>query len=37
LLVVSLPLGGTIHAPAAEHDSQHDFDFDIGTWKTHLS
>jgi len=37
LLVISLPLGGTIHAPAAEHDSQHDFDFDIGTWKTHLS
>jgi hypothetical protein len=37
LLVVSHPLGGTIHAPAAEHDSQHDFDFDIGTWKTHLS
>lgn len=23
--------------PAAEHDGQHDFDFDIGTWKTHVS
>ena len=23
-------------APAMEHDGQHDFDFEIGTWKTHL-
>ncbi|WP_426699840.1 hypothetical protein ACPPVV_10520 [Rhodanobacter sp. Col0626] len=24
------------HEPAAPHDGQHDFDFEIGTWKTHL-
>jgi hypothetical protein len=23
-------------APAAQHDGQHDFDFEIGSWKTHL-
>ena len=23
-------------APASQHDGQHDFDFEIGTWKTHL-
>jgi len=22
--------------PAVQHDGQHDFDFEIGTWKTHL-
>jgi hypothetical protein len=24
------------HAPATKRDGQHDFDFSIGTWKTHL-
>jgi hypothetical protein len=24
-------------APAGQRDGQHDFDFEIGTWKTHLS
>lgn len=23
-------------SPAPQHDGQHDFDFEIGTWKTHL-
>src|SRR5262245_8979712 len=36
LLVSSLP--AHVHAQAsAERDSQHDFDFDIGTWRTQLS
>jgi len=25
-----------LQQPAAKHDGQHDFDFEIGTWKTHL-
>jgi hypothetical protein len=48
LLVVLQPLGGLAqqnsdaskasvqHAPT-ERDGQHDFDFDIGTWRTHVS
>lgn len=29
------PAGGTV-APAAVRDGQHDFDFSIGTWRTHI-
>ena len=36
VVVLSLLLGAGSDPPAA-HDGQHDFDFEIGTWKTHLS
>ena len=39
LVVLLLPLQGLAmpqHTPT-ERDGQHDFDFEIGTWKTHLS
>jgi hypothetical protein len=29
--------GGGAQQPAAPRDGQHDFDFEIGTWRTHLS
>ena len=29
-------LADTAAAPPAVHDGQHDFDFDIGTWHTHI-
>jgi len=32
----SAPAQAASHAPASERDGQHDFDFEVGTWKTHL-
>lgn len=32
----SLPTAGASTAKVTAHDGQHDFDFEIGTWKTHL-
>jgi hypothetical protein len=29
--------GGAVDGPDALRDGQHDFDFEIGTWKTHVS
>jgi hypothetical protein len=29
--------GATPQSPLTQRDGQHDFDFEIGTWKTHLS
>jgi hypothetical protein len=36
LFVVLLPADGLAQVPT-ERDGQHDFDFEIGAWKTHLS
>jgi hypothetical protein len=42
LAIVLLPAAGSpaqaanVPKPAERRDGQHDFDFDIGTWKTHL-
>jgi hypothetical protein len=36
LVVTSQPLQGLSQTPNPP-DGQHDFDFEIGTWKTHLS
>jgi hypothetical protein len=33
---LTLPLQALAQAPAAKPDPQHDFDFEIGTWKTHV-
>jgi hypothetical protein len=38
LIVVLQPLHGrSIQEAVAQRDGQHDFDFEIGNWKTHLS
>jgi hypothetical protein len=38
LFVILQPLQGTnLKQVSGERDGQHDFDFEIGTWKTHLS
>ena len=38
LIVVLQPLQGTsIQESTTQRDGQHDFDFEIGNWKTHLS
>ena len=36
LLLAPSPARPAPPAPSASHDGQHDFDFEIGTWKTHL-
>jgi hypothetical protein len=39
-LAIAVPTGaspGPPQAPPPRRDGQHDFDFEIGTWKTHLS
>jgi hypothetical protein len=33
----SVQSGTTLNQVAGQRDGQHDFDFEIGTWKTHLS
>jgi hypothetical protein len=38
LIIVLQPLHGTsLQEAARQRDGQHDFDFEIGNWKTHLS
>ena len=32
-----LPPGTEVQASAVERDGQHDFDFELGTWKSHIS
>ena len=36
-LLALRPAPGAAQQPVAPRDGQHDFDFEIGTWKTHLS
>jgi len=35
-VIASLPLDGVSQSKSQGRDGQHDFDFHIGTWKTHL-
>jgi hypothetical protein len=37
LVVISQPLQGFAQHNPSQRNGQHDFDFEIGTWKTHLS
>jgi len=37
LAIAAQPIHAATPAPTALRDGQHDFDFEIGTWKTHLS
>ena len=37
LLITISGRGMAQQDPAAQHDGQHDFDFNFGTWKTHVS
>ncbi|MDB5675994.1 MAG: hypothetical protein JWM65_2976 [Sphingomonas bacterium] len=40
LMLAGNPPSGSAHAadaPAAAHDGSHDFDFHMGSWKTHIS
>jgi hypothetical protein len=38
LLAIRQPLQGTVlQQVSAQRDGQHDFDFEVGSWKTHLS
>jgi hypothetical protein len=36
VLIISSAVQSNSRAPAPQRDGQHDFDFEIGTWKTHL-
>src|SRR5687767_178085 len=36
LAVVLLSVPGSAQTPAVPRDGQHDFDFEIGDWKTHV-
>jgi hypothetical protein len=36
-IALALPFSPALTQPAAARDGQHDFDFEIGTWKTRLS
>jgi len=37
VVLILQPLPQSTQQPANQRDGQHDFDFEIGTWKTHLS
>ena len=37
VVLILQPLPQSTQQPTSQRDGQHDFDFEIGTWKTHLS